>query len=149
MYVKYQKPVANEIFTAQWTNDGECAVGMCYDAYECNEGTRSLARYVGGEFSPLSVITEKKVGKGKVILTGSVISHGDLLRLINKPPIAEASKNVILTERTGEECGIIAVETQNQRGYLVLDNESTDLITGRIFSGKTDIYPYEVLVLRK
>lgn len=149
VYVKYQKPVANEIFTAQWTNDGECAVGMCYDAYECNEGTRSLARYVGGEFSPLSVITEKKVGKGKVILTGSVISHGDLLRLINKPPIAEASKNVILTERTGEECGIIAVETQNKRGYLVLDNEYTDLITGRIFSGKTDIYPYEVLVLRK
>ena len=122
---------------------------MCYDAYECNEGTRSLAHYVGGEFSPLSVITEKKVGKGKVILTGSVISHGDLLRLINKPPIAEASKNVILTERTGEECGIIAVETQNKRGYLVLDNEYTDLITGRIFSGKTDIYPYEVLVLRK
>ena len=54
-----------------------------------------------------------------------------------------------MTERTGEECGIIAVETQNQRGYLVLDNEYTDLITGRIFSGKTDIYPYEVLVLRK
>lgn len=152
VYTKYQKPVANEVFKAQWENDGACGVSMCYDAYECNEGTKSLARYTAGEFAPLSVITERKVGKGKVILVGSVIAHGDILRLVNRAPIAEASENVILTERTqndGGMCGIIAVETQNKSGYIILNGEYTDLITGNTYSGKTQIQPYGVLVLKK
>ncbi len=152
VYTKYQKPVANEVFKAHWTNDGECSVSICYDAYECNEGTKSLAHYVAGEFAPLSVITERKVGKGKVILVGSVISCGDLLRLVNRAPIAEASENVILTERTGKNgdmYGIIAVETQNKGGYVILNGEYTDLITGKACSGKTEIQPYGVLVLKR
>ena len=125
---------------------------MYYDAYECNEGTEGLAHYVTGEFAPLSVITERKVGKGKVILVGSVISHGDLLRLVNRAPIVEASENVILTERTGKiggMSGIIAVETQNKGGYIILNGEYTDLITGKVCSDKTDIPPYGVLVLKR
>ncbi len=149
VYVKYQKPVDNSVFKAQWINDGACAISTCYDAYECNEGTRSLAHYFAGEFAPLSVITERTVGKGKVILVGSVISHGDLLRIVNLAPIAEASENVILTERTGKENGIIAVETQNMGGYIVLDGQYTELISGRILSGKVELQPYEVLVLNK
>ncbi len=84
-----------------------------------------------------------------MILVGSVISHGDLLRIVNLAPIAEASENVILTERTGKENGIIAVETQNMGGYIVLDGQYTELISGRILSGKVELQPYEVLVLNK
>ena len=149
VYVKYQKPVDNEVFKAKWTNDGVCSVSTCFDAFECNTGTESLAHFIDCEFAPLSVITERKVGKGKVILVGSVISHGDILRLVNRAPIAEASKNVILTERTGEESGIIAVETENREGYIVLDGEYTDLITNKKYSGKTEIEPYRVLILKK
>ena len=137
------------MFRAQWTNDGECGISTCYDAYECNDGTNSLAHYTAGEFAPLSVITERKVGKGKVILVGSVISHGDLLRLVNRAPIAEASANVILTERTGKEHGIIAVETENKSGFIILNGDYTDLITGKTYSGKTHISPYGVLVLKR
>ena len=148
VYVKYQKPVDNEVFKAKWTNDGVCSVSTCFDAFECNTGTESLAHFIDCEFAPLSVITERKVGKGKVILVGSVISHGDLLRLVNRAPIAEASANVILTERTGDESGIIAVETENREGYIVLDGEYTDLITNKKYSGKTEIEPYGVLILK-
>lgn len=152
VYTKYQKPVANDVFKAQWTNDGECGISTCYDAYECNEGTTSLAHYTAGEFAPLSVITERKVGKGKVILVGSVLSHGDLLRLVNKTPICEASGNVILTERTakdGSMAGIIAVETENKGGYVVLNGKYTDLIMGKRYSNKIEIQPYGVLVLKR
>ena len=152
VYTKYQKPVANDVFKAQWTNDGECAVSTCYDAYECSEGTTSLAHYVAGEFAPLSVIAERKVGKGKVILVGSVLSHGDILRLVNRAPIAEASGNIILTERTatdGGMCGIIAVETEYKGGYVILNGEYTDLITDKQYSGKIEIQPYGVLVLKR
>lgn len=149
VYTKYQKPLDNDVFKAKWTNGNECGISMCYDAYECSEGTTSLAHYVAGEFAPRSVITERKVGKGKVILVGSVISHSDLLRLVNREPIAEASGNIILTERTGEQSGIIAVEVENKGGYIVLDGKYTDLITGRACSGKVEIQPYGVLVLKK
>lgn len=147
VYTKYQKPIDNDVFEARWTNDGECGVSVYFDAYECKAGTKSLAHYVKGEFAPLSVLTERKVGKGKVILVGSVISHGDLLRLIDRSPIAEASNNVILVERSGKENGIIAVETENEEGYIVLDGEYTDIITGRKLSGKYGVAPYEALVL--
>lgn len=149
VYTKYQKPVANEVFKAQWTNDGDCKIGMCYDAYECLEGTKSLAHYRAGEFTSLSVITERKVGKGKIILVGSVISGGDLLRLVGRAPIAEASENVVLVERSGNERGMIAVEIENKCGYLVLDGEYTDLITGKNLTGKIEVSPYEVFVLKK
>lgn len=149
VYTKYQKPVANEVFKAQWENDGACGVSMCYDAYECLEGTKSLAHYTAGEFTSLSVITERNVGKGKIILVGSVISDGDLLRLVGRAPIAEASDNVVLVERIGEEQGMIAVEIENKSGYLVLDGEYTDLITGKNLTGKIEVSPYEVFVLKK
>lgn len=149
VYVKYQMPLDNDVFKAKWTNGGDCTVGKYYDAFECLESTKSLARYTDGEFAPLSVITERKLGKGRVILVGSVISDTDILRLVNKRPIAEASENVILTERTGKENGIIATETENKKGYISLAGNYTDLITGRTLSGKIEIEPYEVLVLKK
>ena len=148
-YVKYQLPLDNDVFKAQWADGGDCAVSTYYDAYECGAGTMSLARYASGEFAPLSVITKRRLGKGKVILVGSVISHADILRLVNKRPIAEASENVILTARTGKENGIIASETENKQGYVMLDGRYTDLITGRTLTGKVEINPYEVLVLIK
>lgn len=148
-YVKYQLPLDNDVFKAKWADGGDCAVSTYYDAYECGVGTTSLARYASGEFAPLSVITERRLGKGKVILVGSVISHADILRLVNKRPIAEASDNVILTARTGKENGIIASETENKQGFVMLDGRYTDLITGRTLTGKVEINPYEVLVLKK
>ena len=149
VFTKYQKPLDNDVFKAQWTGGGECAVSMYYDAFECKEGTESLAYYTAGEFAPYSVITERKVGKGSVILVGSVLSHGDILRLVDRAPISEASGNIILTERTGEQNGIIAVETENKSGYAILNGEYIDLITGKTCSGKIEFQPYQVRVMKK
>lgn len=149
VYTKYQKPIDNDVFKAKW-NDGEtCSVGGCFDAYECKEGTNSLANYSEGEFAPFSVITERAVGKGKVILAGSVISEKDLLKLVDRKPIAEASNNIALVERCGGYCGIIAAEIENKDGFIVLDGEYTDLISGKQFCGRVDIMPYGVFVFVK
>lgn len=149
VYTKYQKPIDNEVFKAKWNDGEECGIGCCFDAYEGNETTKSLAQYSAGEFAPLSVVTERNVGKGKIILVGSVLSHKDLLKLVNKTPVAEASDNVILTERSGVYSGIIAVELQNKDGYIVLDGQYTELISSRQLSGRVKVKPYEVLVLKK
>ena len=149
VYVKYQRPIGNDVFRAGWENDGECGISVWYDAFECKEGTKSLAHYTAGEFAPYSVITERNVGKGRVILVGSVLSHDDILRLVALPPIAEASENVTLTQRTGKESGMIAVETAGRSGRLFLESTHTDLLTGRALCGNIELAPYEVLVLRK
>lgn len=152
VYTKYQKPVANDVFKARWRDGEECKISLCYDAYEFDENDPnilSLARYEGDEFDGLSVVTQRKVGKGRVILVGSVLAPGDILRLVNRAPIAEASENVILTERTGRQNGIIAVETENRKGYIVLDGEYTELLTGKKLKGKMEITPYQTLVMRK
>ena len=147
--VKYQRPIENEVFRANWENDGECGISMWYDAFECKEGTKSLAHYTVGEFAPYSVVTERKVGKGRVIMVGSVLSHGDLLRLVDLPPILEASENVTLTKRTGTESGVIAIETAGTNGRLFLNSEYKDILTERLLSGNIELAPYEVLMLNQ
>ena len=147
--VKYQRPIGNEVFRANWESDGECGISMWYDAFECREGTKSLAHYTVGEFAPYSVVTERKVGKGRVIMVGSVLSHGDILRLVDLPPIPEASENVTLTQRTGEENGVIAVETAGTSGRLFLNGEYEDILTERLLSGNIELAPYEVLMLNQ
>ena len=146
---KAQEPVANDVFGATWADGTPCAVGMCYDGYECLGGTQSLVRYTAGELAGLSAVTERRVGKGRIILVGSVLSHGDLLRLVGIAPIAEASENVILTARSGDEAGIIAVETENKEGFVVLDAPCTDLLTGKQCSGRVPLSPYETRVFRR
>ena len=42
LYVKYQRPIGNDVFRARWENDGECGLSVWYDAFECREGTKSL-----------------------------------------------------------------------------------------------------------
>ncbi len=89
------------------------------------------------------------MGKGKVILVGSVISEKDLLKLVNRKPIAEASSNIVLVERSGGFCGIIAAEIENKAGFIVLDGDYTDLISGKPFCGRVNIMPYDVFVFVK
>lgn len=147
VYTKYQKPVDNDVFKAEWFNGRECKIGLNFDAYECLGGTDSLAQYVGDEFDGLSVVTQRNVGKGKVILLGSVICHEDLLKLVNIPKIASASENVILTER--DNGVIVAVEAENKEGFVTLDGDYTDVISGRKLNGCVKLKPYEVLVLTR
>ena len=149
VYVKYQRPIHNDVFRAKWKHDGELGISLWYDAFECREGTRSLAHYTAGEFAPYSVVCERQVGKGKVVVVGSVLSHADILRLVGIPSIAAAGENVTLTYRSGEQSGIIAIETAGMSGRLFLDGEYKDLLTGKALSGNIELAPYEVLVLRR
>ena len=64
-------------------------------------------------------------------------------------PTAEASKNISLTARTGEENGIIALEIENKEGYIVLDKEYYDILGKKTVSGKVEIEPYGALFLKE
>lgn len=148
VYTKYQKPVHNDVFKAEWRDGSGCGISCCFDAYELN-GAESLVKYSGDEFDGLSVVTEKKLGKGKVIFVGSVLDKKDILRLTGIKPIFEASENVDITSRSGKENAVIAVETENKEGFIVLDGKYTDVLTGKELSGKVKVAKHAVLVLKK
>ena len=147
VYTKYQKPVANDVFRAEFADGTPCGVSTCFDAYVVNDGTQALASYRGDEFDGLTVIAQKTVGKGKVILLGSVPNHADVRRLVGIKPILKASDNVTLIERSNG--AIIAVEIENTTGYVELDGNYTDKISNTVLSGKVTVSPYSVLVLEK
>ena len=146
VYTKYQLPIANEVFKAKWTSGEALEISKYYDAFECRD-CKSLATYDGFDFDGYTVVAQKNYGKGKIVLLGSILAKDGLRKLIAEKPILEASSNINLTERTGEENGIIAVETEAKEGYILLEGSYTDIISGRTLSGRVAVRPYEVLVL--
>ena len=124
------------------------ALDTCFAAYELR-GARALAVYENGEFAGMPAITERRLGKGRVIVLGGVPSPEALLRLVGLAPVAQADENIVLVERSGKCGGIIALETQGVAGTVTLGGEYTDLLSGKKFSGETQLAPYSVLVLQK
>ena len=148
VYTVYQKPIMNEVFKAKWQDGTPAEISTYYDAFRPADA-KSLITYDGEEFDGLSVVTERKVGKGKVILLGSVLAIDDLRKLVDLPPIAEASENIRLIERSGKENGIIVAELKHEPGFVKLNETYEDLLTGRTLSGDVEVAPHEVLVLKK
>ena len=149
VYTKYELPIANDIYRAKWAGgEGTFAISTCYSAYEL-KGAEALAVYENGEFAGMPVITQHRVGKGKVILLGT-LPEADVLRsFAGSAPILPASDNLVLTARSGSGNAIIAVETENKSGVLVLDGVYKEMLSGRTLEGSVSVAPYEVLVLVK
>ena len=108
-----------------------------------------MANYINDHPQGLTAIACKKIGKGKVILLGTMISGEDMLRLVEKEcgftPIANASGNVELIARGNL---ILALELQNEQGMVEVNGKYEDVLTGKICEGKTDILPHTVMVLK-
>lgn len=147
VYTKYQRPVDNDVFRAKWKDGTNYGLSMCFDAYELKEGTTSLAEYDGGEFDGLTVVAMREIGKGRVVLLGSVPAHADIKRIIGLAPIMQASENITLTERDGG--WVIAAEIENSEGYIVLKGKYRDILSDKVMSGEITVPPHSVLVLEK
>ncbi len=147
VYTKYQLPMEDEGFTASWNDGEEIKLSMGCDAYELN-GAESLAAYNINELDNLTAIARRKVGKGQVIILGTVPDNKALLRLVGKAPILEASSNIDLVERSGEENGIIAMEIEGKDGYIQLDREYYDILNEKTVSGRIEMAPYSAYILK-
>lgn len=149
VYLKYQKPIDNNVFRAKWNNGTDCEMSKCFDAYELR-GAKSLAAYVeGDEFAGYSVVAENKLGKGKVVVLGSLLNPDDLFRLTGMTSGVSATPNLTVVERSGKRNGMIVVEHEAKDGTVTLCGSYKELITGKMHSGTVCVHPYEVLVLER
>ena len=145
VYTQMQIPMETDEIKAVWKDGTALPVEKTFDAYTLN-GAESLADYTSSYVKGLSVIAQKQVGKGKVIVVGSVISGADMLRLIGMQPILKASDNVELTQR-GDY--VIAMEIENQEGTIELPEVYRDILTDKTYSGQIAIGAFSVMVLKK
>ena len=149
VYTTYQLPVEEKEYTAKLSDGTEFNIFLGCDAYELR-GAECIATYENvPDLKGLCAIAKNKVGKGQVILLGTAPDKDVLLKLVGKKPIAEASRNIALVERTGEENGIIALEIENKEGYIVLDKPYYDILNDKEVSGKIEIKPYNALFLKQ
>ena len=148
VYTKYQLPITDNNIKARWNNGEEIQISLGTDAYEIVDA-ESLATYESDDLENLTAIARKKVGKGQIIIVGTAIDQKSMLKLVDKKPICEASSNIDLVERVGEQNGIIATDIEGKEGYIVLEKEYYDILNEKNVIGRIAIKPYEALILKE
>lgn len=154
----FSAPDRGQYIQAQW-NDGTPFSGNAwfemYDA--CQENTLVTVTGLHSAIKGKSLVLSFPVGRGKIILLGSIPSEADLKRILK---IAFDEAGVKLPEITGELAvvprsgtagsGMILAETGNRPASVKLEQTMTDLLTGKTYApGVLQVSPYAVLVLKR
>lgn len=152
---RYEVPGDPREFGVRWADGRESIGSLWYDGLELR-GAKALATYTEYPFEGLAAVTEHRVGKGRIIVLGTMPQPEDMQSLLASicaesgvSPAAEASDNLVVVRREGDAGdGLAVVEVENRAGALTLPEPMTDLITGTRYQGTIDVPPYGVLMLR-
>lgn len=144
IYIKWQIPLPDAQFGVSWEDGApEFAGQHFYEVVEAKDCT-PLARY---KDQPGCAITERKVGKGKVVFVGTGLSDAQYRHLYQKYgllSVAESSEHVQVMEHNA---GLSVLEVQGKSGYVYLDKPYRDLLSGKTVCGKTELAAYDCMLL--
>lgn len=142
------------IIETKW-KDGSIFTGhQWFDIFEDENAPISVIKGHSSIIGKAAVI-KKQVGKGMVILLGTIPSYEDMMRLISdtckeasiQAGLSEGSLMVV--QRSGKtQRGLILLEHGGKEACFMLEHPMYDLLTGNELSGKISINPYEVKVLK-
>lgn len=152
---KYEIPGDPRGFKFRWADGRETKGSIWHYGFELR-GAEALATFTDNELDGLAAVTRRRLGKGQIILLGTMPSVEDLQRLLLEiageagvKPVAEASPNVLAVPRAGKAGkGMVVIEYEHKAGSLTLPRPMTDLLTGKRHSGVVELAPYSVMVLK-
>jgi beta-galactosidase GanA len=152
---KYELPGEPREIAMRWDDGTKSRGSLWYSGLEPKQA-EVTATYAEGPLKGLAAVTETHVGKGRIVLLGTLPIAEDLQRLMLRlgaqcgvHPSAEATPNVLVVPRHGEAGeGMVVLELHNEPGKLTLPNPAMDLLSKSDYSGDITISPYQVLVLR-
>ncbi len=152
---RYEIPADPREFGLSWWDGRSSAGSVWYDGFELC-GAEALATYTEYPLEGLAAVARRKVGKGQIIILGTLPQPEDFQKLllmigsdIGVQPVAEASPNLVVVPREGSGGnGLAVVEVENQPASLVLPSSMIDLLTGKSYEGTINIAPYGVMVLK-
>ncbi len=150
--LKYFAPDTEHRVKAAW-KDGTAFEGDIWYEMLDVPGAEALVtvRECHSAMEGLSLVTKVNVGKGTVVLLGSMPSAADMKRIIGAfvKPAGEAEGELMVSPRAGEAGeGFIMVECGAKPAAYTLTGSYTDILTGEKLSGRISFKPYEVKVLR-
>ena len=151
----YNAPDRESRIQAAW-QDGKAFQGNTwYEMWDADDD--ALVKVTGGHsaIEGKALVSLKPVGKGWVLLLGTLPSEKDMDRILRlvceKSGVAlpQVEGDVMVCPRRGEAGeGLVLVEYGCGEAAVTLDAPMTDLLTGRRLQGKIHLKPYDVLVLQ-
>lgn len=154
---QYGIPENGRLLKAQWQDDTPCSIGRWADLWNEKTGG-SLVKATAGYPSLIgqTMIGMYKVGKGTVILLGTVPSWEDMDRILSLAcqtagiPYDREDGNIMAVRREGEKySGLILLEYAGKGGTYQLEEEMTDILSEKTYSGKISLMPYDIMVLQR
>ncbi len=152
----YEVPDRDALIKTKWNNGEDFCGKDWYELFEPDDD--ALVTVTDGYPSLIgkAAVVRKKIGKGVVYILGTIPSAENMRKIIDLAASDagvsgyEISGTLTVVPRFGEFGeGLIVSECGNSRGSIVLPDEMTDLLTGKKYSGKIELEPYDLLVLKK
>ncbi len=152
----YEMPDPDRLIKCAWSDGTEALTRDWYELFDDPDGD-GLIRVTEGYPTLIgkAVALRRQVGKGVVYIVGAPLSDKDMKNIYamaaKDAGIAryETEGTLILAPREGGDIrGLIVAECQNQAGSITLPTAMTDLLTGNTYSGKVELAPYDLLVLK-
>lgn len=130
------------------------AVPLFHDVLTALEGTEVLARFSGGYYKGMPVLTRRQRKKGCVLHLGSTFCQDNVMRLFEylhiKEPFStwiEAPETVeVVMRRKGEKRFLFVLNFQQEEAVFILCRPATLLYTGEVQEGEITLPPFGTAV---
>lgn len=151
----YQIPDREHIIQSCWTDGSTFNGDIWCDVWDAPR-ENTLVTITAGHSSLVgkSLIVEKQVGKGHVIILGTFPSKEDMQRLLlHACELAGVSAlhlngEIMAVRREGpEHSGLIVMECGAGTGSILLEHPMQNLLDGNSYCGTVTLSPYEILIL--
>lgn len=154
--LRYCIPDRDGMIESRWSDGTKFHGNEWYQLYE-NAG-EPLVTVTGGHSAIIgkSVVAVRKVGKGAVILMGTFPCESDLKRIVEYAlhlsgafRLRTTGQVTVVPRKGKEREGLVLLETAHAPAFCEIPGRMTDILTGKEYSGKIELSPYQVLVLEK
>ncbi len=154
----YQVPDSDHRTALSWTDGSSFRADRWLQLFDAPEDAEILATVTQGypALTGKAVVFRKTVGKGQIIVLGTVPSPEDCQKLmkyalgISGTGGIPVTGDVAVARRTGTGIrGIAAQEFGGKEGSLTLDGTYRDLLTGTVHQEEMKLLPYQTAVLQE
>jgi len=155
----YQVPDAEHRIGCQWADGDAFMANLWLQLFDAPAGAEVLVKTTGDYFPALgdkALVFEKKIGRGKVIVLGTIPSEEDMHRLLD---VVIRESNAQKFDVTGKLM-VAKREGAGQEGYSVVNHTDIpatlrlegiyrDLLSNELCSGRIPMAAYQVRMLKK
>ena len=157
IHVRHRFPPNEEGANIKWQDSKNVKCSSWCDALEVKESVKVLAKYSDGPARGMPAVVECSLGKGKVLVFGTMPENEFLGKWfkdyfkLETQELQSFSKGIIVTPRVHEKdkdkvAGIIAVDTSGKGGKIILKKNGVNLFDEK--KEKEILFaPYDVKII--